>query len=241
MPIPVDRWNDWWAGAYGRVIKAYKRKRKTLYDMGQNFNLLIELKLKRKDINWLEIPGGENCSSFGASIDACGFEAVDWPPLFPFLDMEHIHETADVVPGHYGMTPHYRRLEPNEPIRAGCKILSMHWHEPNTSVNELLLEALTWFALLKSPFRFITKIWKRSPNWFRDGIMVTQRDEMRIPDPYWRATHLKTVWRNDRGVLSIVEQSTFFKQSSIHQDALYADMSGEKPRYIVMEPLFLYG
>lgn len=247
--IPLDKWAAWWAGADKRVLKAkgtdergwLKNKWHSIYDMGQNLDILLEWKLGKKDVNWLEIPGRENCSGFVASIYDCAFHAISWPGLYPWQALSHVYETADVAPGHVGLSQYFRPLEPGEPVRAGSARLHMSWDDPQGNIDDLLKKALTWFAMIHSPVAFFANLVKVSPELFRDGIKVTQRDRFKVPDPYWRSTHLDYVWRNDNSVVSIVGQEETFKQYSIKQDDLYEKMEGDKPHYIIFEPTFLYG
>lgn len=223
------------------------RKLHNIYDMGENLNLILEWKLRKKDVNWLNLPGRENCVGLGSSAYGAGFDAIrtvvrNWPQLYIFEDMPHVHETADGAPGHYGWSEKFRRLQPGEPIRAGCSILCMSWSDPEAKdIDELLGRTGKIFLLIKIPLLFVASLWNDLSGIFKDGIKITQRDYFEIPYPYWKATHYKLVQRNDNGILKIVEQQAFFKETAVHQAEIYAEMQGETPKYIVLEPKFLYG
>jgi hypothetical protein len=88
----------------------------SLYDMGQNLSLVLEWKLGIKDVNWLEIPGHENCSGMVASIYDSGQAAIGGVRNLPFKDLPHVHETADVIPDPGGLckNQHGLRRTPTE-------------------------------------------------------------------------------------------------------------------------------
>ena len=247
--IPLDKWAAWWAGADRRIMRAFdgqeknpiKRKYNSLYDMGQNLDLVLEWKLGIKDVNWLEIPGHENCSGMLASIYDSGQAAIQGIRNLPFKDLPHVHETADVIPGHAGMSKYFKRLEPGQPIRAGCAKLNMNYDEPHFGIDEIFMKILTTFLLIRNPVLMVMKLYKETPELFHDAIKVTGRDRFAIPSPYHFATHAEFIRRNDNGILSIVSQELFLREYSVEQDRIYANMEGDRPANIIMEPNFLYG
>jgi hypothetical protein len=256
LRIPLDKWADWWAAADTRITKMggdpeeewIERRLNTLYDMGQNIDILLEWATGAKDINIFELPGGENCSGLMASFFGCGFDAIGWEHLYPFKGLPHVHETADVGPGHFGMVPkHFRRVvNPDEQIKAGYVKLHMNWDEPNEDVIKVLVDVISAVAALTGPLALlqsisaVRNIYKKFDQLFRDSIKITQRDRFKIPHPFWKATHVDLIWRIKKPLVC-VGQEAFLKQYRQTIDDLREGMKGDKPRYIVLAPTFLYG
>jgi len=227
----------WWEAAEKRILGATKPKsgiwgriKQSAYDMGQNIAFLIR-KLTGYKATFLQIPGHENCSSFVSSIVSCGFEALEaYGPNWLHLQM-NVNETSQVAPSHFGMVPEsYRRLAPGEKIRDGCVILSLSWDAIDFGLTELLDRLI---HLNPRQYQALGEI-------FKDGIRVTQRDVLGHDDPYWRATHAMFKWFGDEE-MQVVSQEELAKIKIMSQSTVWAEMAGAQPRYVVLEPRFLYG
>lgn len=249
MRIPLDKWANWWLGADTRITKMggypeenwLNRRLKSLYDMGQNLDILAEWATGLKDVNIFEIPGGENCSGFMASFFGCGNDAIGWEHLYPFKGLPHVHETADVAPGHFGMSEHFRRVDFDEDFKAGYVKLSMSHSDPGGGVMSLLMRLVGIFSMILAPLSLFRTLYKKMPDLFKDGIKITQRDRFKIPYPYWKATHVDLIWRIAEDRMICVGQEAFLKEYSQEIADLREGMRGDTPRYIVLAPTFLYG
>lgn len=243
------QWTSWWAGADGRITKMggdpekewIKRRLKGLYDPGQNLNILLESKTGLRDINIFEFPGLENCSSFIASFFDCGNHAIGRPGLADFEELPHVHETADIAPGHFGMSQWFEKVQPGEPLRAGYVMMHMNWPDPAGDAKMRLLEIVMRLILTRASLGAIRDAYKAAPEIFADGIKQVSRDYFEIPEPFWRATYADLIWRIADGIAFCVGQEAYLKQYFKTTSELYAKMEGKTPELVVVRPKFLYG
>ena len=247
--IDVDtQWAAFWAGFDGRITKMggdsekewLKRRLKGLYDAGQNLNILLESKTGLRDINIFEFPGGENCSSFVGSCFDCGNHAIGRRGLVDFEGLPHIHETADIAPGHFSQAG-FKPIGADDPVYAGYVMMHMNWADPQGDAKMRLLELVTRLILTRASFGAIRDAYKAAPEIFADGIKQVSRDYFKIPHPYWKATHVDLIWRDPEGdMLTCIGQELFLKQYALSESELRAKMSGDTPEIIVAKPTFLY-
>ena len=247
--INVDnQWAQFWAGFDGRITKMggdpekewVKKRLKGLYDAGQILDLFLEAKSGLRDINLFEFPGGEVCSSFIASCFDCGNHAIDRPGLADFEGLSHVHETADVAPGHFGIGG-FEPIGATDPIYAGYVMMHMNWGAPGADVKKQLLTLIAELIIMGASIGAVRHAYIKSRELFADGIKQVSRDYFKIPYPYWQATHVSLIWRDPEGdMITCISQEAYLNQFYLSELELREKMSGDTPEIIVAKPTFLY-
>jgi len=251
--IDVEKqWQPFWRGFDHRIEKMggdseeawINRRIGALYsyDMGQNLDILLESVTGLRDINIFEFPGGENCSSFVASCFDCGNHAMGRPGLKEWEGLPHVHETADVAPGHFGMSKWFDIVKPGQELQAGYVMMHMSWGEPGGDVKTRLLKLVAKLIASGANLASIVHAYRETPKLFRDGIKQISRDWFKIPHPYYMATHADLIWRVDteNQVVRCIGQEAYLKQYIITLDDLHYKMRKDPPEIIVARPKFLY-
>lgn len=249
--INVDaQWAAFWAGFDGRITKmggdpekewVKKRLGKLFsYDPGQILDIFLESETGLRDINIFEFPGGEVCSSFIASCFDCGNHAINRPGLADFEGLPHIHETADIAPGHFSQAG-FEAIKPDDHIYAGYVMMHMSWGDPGADVKQKLLTLIAELIAFGASLGAVRHAYIQSRDLFKDGIKQVSRDYFKIPYPYWQATHVSLIWRDPEGdMLTCVGQEVYLKQFHLSELELREKMSGDTPEIIVSKPVFLY-
>lgn len=252
--IPDKQRDLWFKGANLRVEKAMGSEHKhwwgrlwhRTYDMGQNFDLALqELKARgSKEINWLALPGHEVCSTLVTSINHEGFLACGWDKYL-LLELQkaciahndtktNIRGTQDVDPALLHLIsdkwmptdPLYRVKKAGDEIKPYSIIEFMSYAEPSErNMVQIFID------LVKAPLTFMST--------FSRGIKVYQFQKNR-PYPTYLTTHsVLTLPPTDNQIRYISQEAlTFIKYVSVED--MVKNQSGEFPRWIVLEPIFLY-
>jgi hypothetical protein len=256
MPERINRetqWQPFWRGYDYRIKKMggdpesawIERRIGKLfsYDFGQNLDILLESVSGLRDINIFEFPGGENCSSFVASCLDCGNHAIGRPGLAEWEGLPHVHETADVAPGHPGMSDWFDIAEPGEMLKSGFWMMHMSWGDPGPDVKKRLLALIAELVATGANLASIIRAYKAAPNLFRDGIKQISRDWFKIPYPYYLATHADLIWRVDykNEVVRCIGQEAYLRQYIMTIPDIAYKMRKEPPEIIIAKPKFLYG
>ncbi len=256
MSIRIDRdrqWAPWWAAADGRITKMggdpesewIDRRIGALmsYDAGQILDLYLESISGLRDVNILEFPGGEVCSSFLASFFDCGNHGIGRPGLAEWEGCPHVRETADIHPGHPGISKWFAICDPGEALKPGYWIMHINNDPIGPDVKRQLLELIARLIASRANLAAIIKAYNDARHLFRDGIKQVGRDYFGLPDPFYKATHSSLIWRVDykNMIVRCISQEINLRQIIIPLDDIHYKMRKKPPEFIVAKPLFLYG
>jgi hypothetical protein len=209
-----------------------------VYDMGQNVDLAFqELKLRGdKEINWLALPGHEVCSTLVASIIQNGLFCAgqgNW-----FLDQLQaavaktgdkmiVRGPQDVDPAMFWLLPDLFRIKkPGETVRPFSIVQWMSYSEPK---EQSLIEIFV--NVVKSPLAFMST--------FSRGIKVYQKAKKR-PYPAYLTTHSTLTLPPDNDQIKYISQEALTFLKHYKQSELLEKTSGPQPRYVILEPTFIY-
>jgi hypothetical protein len=237
--IPTAKLPAFWHGFNTRKEALIGNKRGWLYklfnyDPGQNLSFWFRRLFHVKRGSYLEVPGRENCSSACSSILYCAAEEAldglnpDW--IFKGLPTEKI------APGHPAKFPElWQEVKAGEPLLPAYWYMNMKYGPIPSNMSGILAEL---WNTCKSLASFVAHI----NNTFADGIREEQRDDLKIPEPYYMSTHARLqTWADGFGSIKLFSQEEVCTEKVYREDAIWAQMQGDQPHIRVFKPLFIYG